>query len=60
MRDDPIIQEVRRAREELFGECDFDLDKLFARVKGMAKQDDRKRVSFPPKRITPSSAPPGN
>jgi hypothetical protein len=33
MSHDPIVDEVRRAREQLMAECDDDLDKLVARIR---------------------------
>lgn len=31
MWNDPIVEEVRRIRQEIFAECDYDLHKLFER-----------------------------
>ena len=37
MRKDPIIEEVRKAREEIFAECDYDLTKLMLRNREFLK-----------------------
>lgn len=34
---DPIVQEVRTAREKLWKECNYDLDQLFARLREKQK-----------------------
>ena len=31
MWNDPIVEEVRKKRQEIFAECDYDLHKLFER-----------------------------
>ena len=35
--DDPVVAEVRKARDELFAECGHDLHKLFARIRRQEK-----------------------
>ena len=35
---DPIVEEVRKAREEIFAECDYDLKKLFLRCREWQRQ----------------------
>jgi hypothetical protein len=52
MHEDPIVQEVRRAREEIFAKYGYDLDALFDAMKELERKDPRKKVSFPPKRLT--------
>ena len=37
MRKDPIVEEVRRIREEIFAECDYDLNKLMERGREVLK-----------------------
>jgi len=34
MWNDPIVEEVRKNRQEIFAECDYDLHKLFEREQG--------------------------
>ena len=31
MSSDPIVEEVRRAREKIAAECDYDVDKIYQR-----------------------------
>jgi hypothetical protein len=48
MKTDPIIAEVRKAREELFAECGHDVKKLFAHLRkceAARKQKTAKSVS---------------
>ena len=43
---DPIVEEVRTAREELFATCEYDLDKLVARLREGELQHGRASVSY--------------
>ena len=43
---DPIVQEVRRIREGLAGECDFDLHRIALRQKRMADRWKGKKVTY--------------
>jgi len=43
MKHDPIVDEVRRARQEIFHACDHDLDRLMDRYQ-QAETKDRERV----------------
>lgn len=43
---DPIVEEVRAAREELFAACEYDLDKLVARLREGEPQHGRATVSY--------------
>ena len=43
---DPIVEEVRAAREELFAACEYDLDKLVARLREGELQHSRASVSY--------------
>lgn len=43
---DPIVEEVRAAREELFAACEYDLDKLVARLREGEHQHGRTTVSY--------------
>ena len=56
MIDDPIVKEVRRARQELFEEYGCDLGRLVAALKEMEKQDPRPKVTYPPKRLQRTGA----
>ena len=46
---DPIVDEIRKVREEYAAKFDYDLDKIFADVKKREKASGRKYVSYPPK-----------
>lgn len=43
---DPIVEEIRAAREELFAACGYDLDKLVARLREDELQHSRASVSY--------------
>lgn len=43
---DPIVEEVRAAREELFASCEYDLDKLAGRLREGELQHGRASVSY--------------
>lgn len=50
---DPIVDEVRAAREAIVKACDYDLDKLALALREHEKQSGRKLVRLPPKPATP-------
>jgi hypothetical protein len=52
--DDPIVAEVRKARDEYARRFDYDLDAICRDLQQRQAQSGRKVVSFPPKR--PKSA----
>jgi hypothetical protein len=52
---DPIVEEVRAAREELFASCGYDLDKFVAQLRESERQRGRSSVSYP--RREPSREP---
>jgi hypothetical protein len=47
---DPIVQEVRQAREEYARLFNFDLKAMFDDLRRRQQESGRKTVSFPPKR----------
>ena len=49
--DDPIVEEIRRIREEHAKKFDYDLDAIFADLKAREAQSEDVFVSFPAKRI---------
>jgi len=49
---DPIVEEVRRARDAYAAKFNYDLDAIVADLKAKEQAGGRKVVSFPPKRIT--------
>ncbi|MBN2308797.1 MAG: hypothetical protein JXR94_07500 [Candidatus Hydrogenedentes bacterium] len=49
MRDDPIVEEVRRIREEYAKQFDNDLRAMAADLRKREQQHRDKLVTFPPK-----------
>lgn len=49
--EDPIVEEVRRIREEHAAQFDYDIDAIFADYKRLEAESKRKQVSFGPRRI---------
>jgi hypothetical protein len=47
---DPIVEEVRKVREEHAARFDYDLVRIFHDLKEQEQQSGRKVVSLPPKR----------
>lgn len=43
---DPIVEEVRAAREELFAACDYDLNRLVAHLREGELQRGRSSVHY--------------
>jgi hypothetical protein len=54
MWQDPIVAEVRRVREAHAAQFDFDLQAIYLALKEAERNSLQKRVSFPPKRVTPA------
>ena len=50
MWNDPIVEEVRRVREEHAARFDYDLERIFQDLKEQERQSGREVVSLPPKR----------
>ena len=51
---DPIVEEVRRYREEHAKKFNYDLKAIFADIQKQQEASDREFVSFPAKRIPAS------
>jgi hypothetical protein len=49
--EDPIVEEVRRIREEHAAEFDYDVDAIFADFKRLEAESEQPRVSFGPRLI---------
>jgi hypothetical protein len=47
---DPIVEEVRKAREEYARRFNFNLQDMIADLEHRQRESGRKTVSFPPKR----------
>jgi hypothetical protein len=50
MWDDPIVEEVRKAREEHAAKFDYDPRRIFQDIKEEEQKSGRIAVSLPPKR----------
>jgi hypothetical protein len=48
--EDPIVEEIRRIREEHAAEFNYDLDAIFADLKRLEAESKQPRVSFGPRR----------
>ena len=53
MWQDPIVAEVRRAREAHAAQFNFDLRAIYRALKEQEEQSQRETVSFSPKHIPP-------
>jgi len=51
MKEDPIVAEVRRMREEHAALYNYDLRAIYAALKKQEKLNPLPKASFPPKRI---------
>jgi hypothetical protein len=45
-RIDPIVEEIRKEREEYAAKFDFDLEKIYLDLKRLEQEDDGPYVSF--------------
>ncbi len=50
MWEDPIVEEIRKIREDHAAKFNHDLDAIYRDLKEQDKRDPRKMVSLPPKR----------
>ena len=56
MIDDPIVAEVRKARDEYAKRFNYDLDAICRDLQNKQLQSGRKLASFPPKRPRTASS----
>jgi hypothetical protein len=54
---DPVVEEIRREREEYAAKFDFDLEKIFLDLKRLEQEDDGPYVSFSREEGTEPSQP---
>jgi hypothetical protein len=52
---DPIVMEVRKAREAHAAQYNFDLRAIYQALKEQEQKNQSEKVSFPPKRIPPAT-----
>ena len=57
MIDDPIVSQVRKARDEYAGRFNSDLDAICKDLQQKQVESGRKLVTFPPRRPKPASQP---
>lgn len=50
MKNDPIVAEVRKAREKISAKCNYDLDELCKYLQSVEKQEGR-FVTYQPKKV---------
>jgi hypothetical protein len=48
---DPIVEEIRQAREAYAAQFNFDLDAIYEDIKRQERESGREFVSLPPKRV---------
>ena len=48
---DPIVEEVRKARDDYAKRFDYDLDAICRDLQEKQRKEGKKVVSFPPKRV---------
>ena len=53
MINDPIVEEVRKARDEYARQFNYDMDAICEDLKNKQEQPGKNLVSFPPKRPRP-------
>ncbi len=53
---DPVVEEVRRIREEYAAECDYDLQRIYEDIKRIERESGRPHVSFEPNRVDAAPA----
>jgi hypothetical protein len=51
MWQDPIVEEVRKARDEHAARFDYDLERIFADLREQEHKIGREYVTLPPKRL---------
>ncbi len=57
--EDPIVEEVRRIREEHAASFDYDIDAIYAELKRVEAESNLPHVSLEPRRVSTSTAPNG-
>jgi hypothetical protein len=55
MHPDPIVEEVRKARELYAARFNYDLEAIFCDLQKKERDSGRPHVSFPPRRVEAAS-----
>ena len=58
MKDDPIVEEIRKIRHAHAEKFNYDVAAIFEDYRRVAKESGRQHVSFPPRRCTPPNQTP--
>ena len=53
MWNDPIIDEIHKARDQHAAKFDYDMRRIFEDLKDQEKESGLTTVSFPPKQVEP-------
>lgn len=53
MWEDSVVTEVRKVREKHAAQFNYDLQAIYMALKEAEQKNRRKKVAFPPKRISP-------
>ena len=56
MRDDPIVAEVRKVREQHASQFNFDLQAIYRNLKEREKRSERTFVSYPARPVVPPAS----
>ncbi len=56
MREDPIVEEVRKARREYFAECGNDIHRMLQDIRRRQAEHPERLVSFPSTPVKPKDA----
>jgi hypothetical protein len=55
MKSDPIVDEVRAARDTIARRHEYDVDAICEALRAVAKDSGEARVVFPARRVTPGT-----
>ena len=56
MIDDPIVEDVRKARDEHAKKFRYDLEAIFQDLKAREKESGKRFSRFPPRPVTPAKS----
>jgi hypothetical protein len=56
MHEDPIVEEIRKVREEHARRFGFDLEAIFKDLKAREEESGRRHKKFPPRPAIPASS----
>ena len=53
---DPIVEEIKKIREEHAASFDYDIDRIFADIREQQRASGKEYISLPPKRLPEKKA----